>query len=265
MQARDYCRKADGRIAGPWELGVFQQGGQGRRSDLSAAVVTLRERGLGAVADEHGESFVKYHKGLQALEDQLDIPLPDTTFQPRPWQQQLLNILQSSPDDRTILWVADPAGGSGKSRLARHLCLNHKAICLSGKTVDMAHMYRKQPIAIFDISRAAAEHSDHVYTMAEKLKDGILSSGKYEGTCKIFRPPHVIVFANFEPDAGKWTPDRVKLIRPQEDDPQQSRIALNERMRAERERSRSPVTARHTDSEEPEILGAFDPLGVPLL
>ncbi len=63
----------------------------------------------------------------------------------------------------------------------------------------------------FDISRAAAEHSDHLYSMAEKLKNGFYLSTKYESVMKVFRPPHVLFFSNFHPDENKWSRDRVQL------------------------------------------------------
>lgn len=41
-QARDYCMKDDTRVEGPWEIGDFGSGGQGRRKDL----LKLKERAL---------------------------------------------------------------------------------------------------------------------------------------------------------------------------------------------------------------------------
>jgi hypothetical protein len=76
----------------------------------------------------------------------------------------------------------------------------------------MAYMYESQPIAIFDITRAAAEHSDHIYTMAEKLKNAWHQSTKYEPVMKLFKPPNVIVFANMCPQHDKWTAGRVEQI-----------------------------------------------------
>ena len=35
-QARDYCRKSDTRVAGPFEFGEWKNGGQGSRTDLNA-------------------------------------------------------------------------------------------------------------------------------------------------------------------------------------------------------------------------------------
>eukprot|EP00983_Pelagomonas_calceolata_P068625 1150006-Pelagomonas_calceolata.AAC.1 len=227
--ARDYCRKEDSRSAGPWEHGAFEQGGQGSRSDLAAACATLRSGGIHSVAEQHPTEFVKFNRGLRALQDELQETPADEGLHPYPWQQRLLDMVTGDPDDRTIVWVLDRRGGVGKSRLAKHLVLNYGAILLEGRLQDMCYTYNKEPIAVFDISRAAAEHSDHLYSMAEKLKNGLYLSTKYESRQKVFNPPHVIFFANQHPDYEKWSRDRIKVID------------LDKEQRLERERSRSPV------------------------
>jgi hypothetical protein len=118
-----------------------------------------------------------------------------------------------------VLWIRDSVGGKGKSRLTRHLCLEHKAIALSGRLADMmyafsqcVHSNESPPIVIFDVSRAQAEHSDHLYTMAEHLKNGQFFSTKYTSRMCFFAPPHVLFFANRLYDQDKWSADRVQLI-----------------------------------------------------
>jgi hypothetical protein len=66
-QAREYCRKPD-RIDGPWEFGTWSEVGQGKRSDLEAAITTLgrRNRPLD-VAEDQPAVFVKFHRGLYEL------------------------------------------------------------------------------------------------------------------------------------------------------------------------------------------------------
>lgn len=65
-QARDYTRKEDSRIDGPWEYGSWNSGGQGTRNDIQEAISTLKESGsIRRVAEEHPEVFIKYHKGLR--------------------------------------------------------------------------------------------------------------------------------------------------------------------------------------------------------
>lgn len=63
-QARDYCRKLDTRIDGPWEFGDFGVG-QGQRNDL-LAVKELLDSGAPEVdiADSAFETWCKYHKAF---------------------------------------------------------------------------------------------------------------------------------------------------------------------------------------------------------
>jgi len=64
-QAREYCRKNDTRVAGPWEYGEFTEPRPGNRTDIHDAITTLaRTRSLRDVAVEHGSSFIKYHRGF---------------------------------------------------------------------------------------------------------------------------------------------------------------------------------------------------------
>lgn len=64
-QARDYCRKEEGRLDGPWEHGEFASGGQGHRSDLAEIKEKLDEGAtLLQLAEEHFNSFVRYHRSF---------------------------------------------------------------------------------------------------------------------------------------------------------------------------------------------------------
>jgi len=67
-QARDYCMKEETRVSGPWEYGEWSSSGQGRRSDLISACKILEDSGLPTLIASHPEVFVKYHRGLQALQ-----------------------------------------------------------------------------------------------------------------------------------------------------------------------------------------------------
>lgn len=212
-EARNYASKTDTRIDGPVEYGTWQTVGQGRRSDINEfakAAIELPDRTL---VQEYPGMYLRYGNMLQRVRAAAEDPVEDREFQPKPWQQQVIDLITAAPDSRTIIWVYDPAGGQGKSRLAYHLSAEHGAILLSGKIADMAYAYDKQRIVMFDLSRTQAEHSDQLYTFAEQLKNGMLFSAKYESRQKIFKPPHVIFFSNSMPAEGKWTRDRLKLIR----------------------------------------------------
>lgn len=65
----EYVGKEDTRVAGPWEYGSKPE--QGRRNDLEelAAEVLVGERSLNELALTRPSTFVRYHKGLQALDD----------------------------------------------------------------------------------------------------------------------------------------------------------------------------------------------------
>lgn len=221
-EARRYCEKDDEtRLAGPWSRGEWHAGGQGARSDLHEAVAAMKEGGMSALINQHPTAFVKYSTGFERLrrayQAEEEDEMTDEGFVPRVWQKHLLRKLDTEPNDRTIYWVTDSAGGQGKSRLSRHLQFEHGAVQLSGRLADMAYFYDKQRIVIFDITRAAADNTDHLYTFAEQLKNGIIFSSKYESRSKKFKPPHVVFFSNSTWDRTKFSHDRVKELDLAED------------------------------------------------
>lgn len=217
-QARAYCMKDDTRVPGtePYEFGQFVET-QGKRNDLEAAITTLREHGLDAARSEHPAVWVKYSRGLRELARHEEGAARDEHFEPRPWQATVVAALEGQPDDRTIFWVTDGTGGAGKSRLARFLVANHGGLCLSGRLADMAHILggalesaSKPRIAIFDVSRAAAENVQHLYSFAEMVKNGLVVSTKYDSRQLVFEPLHCIFFSNSSWDRTKFSHDRVR-------------------------------------------------------
>lgn len=213
-QCRDYCRKADTQVSEPVEVGHFNAGGQGHRSDLDGLVEAVQQgKSDHEIASEYPKAFMLHGQKIAPLRQALKKPRRDTAFVPRPWQKELMERLEEEADDRTILWVLDSQGGKGKSRLAKHLVCEHGATALTGKLNDMTFLYNEERIVIFDISRSAAEHSDHLYTMAEHLKDGMIISNKYISIRKMpEHNVHVVFFANQRPAEGKWSEDRVTII-----------------------------------------------------
>lgn len=211
-QAREYAMKEESRVEGPWEFGVFTSSRQGARTDLATACDLVRTIGARAVAREYPEVYAKFHRGLHALEQALEEPVPDVGFEPRVWQQKVLDLVLMPADDRTIIWVKDTVGNSGKSRLGLHLQRNHGAVQLKGRVADMAYMYNKERIVVIDVPRTYADSMDHLYAFAEELKNGVVISTKYESCRKMFAAPHVVFFANFHPDEDKWSSDRLKLF-----------------------------------------------------
>lgn len=221
--AIDYCKKTETRIAGPWTYGNDPVAGRPKIS-LDDVVDYIQENPLSTqtdIADKFPHQYARHASGINALLNTMSKPLQgDDNFVPRPWQQKLLDIVTGVPHDRHIHWITDYDGGCGKSRLAMHLELAHGAIILSGQVRDMCLAYKNNmaPIVIFDISRAAIETSDHLYTMAENLKNGSIFNSKYESRGLRFKAPHVIFFSNVPPLEGKWSRDRCQHVVLSNDD-----------------------------------------------
>ena len=101
-QARDYCRKADTRSAGPWEFGQWIEG-QGERTDLQSVKRALDEGKSDVnIATDHFEHWVRYRK---AFSEYRMLITPDRTEKTQVW-----------------LMVGDP--GTGKSKKALTLFPN---------------------------------------------------------------------------------------------------------------------------------------------
>lgn len=218
--AEKYCSKEESRMPGkePFKWGT--RPAQGKRSDLADACDVMRNarggarRRLDALIEAAPDVYVKYMRGLEALARHYAHETPGFAFQvPRVWQLALEKTLQSTPDDRSIVWICDPVGGSGKSSFIRYYLTKYpgSAAVLAGKVADMAYMWEADyGAAFFDLTRTQAEQADHLYSFAESLKNGILVSSKYESRLKLFSPPHVIFFSNGPPSPGKWSLDRLR-------------------------------------------------------
>lgn len=136
----------------------------------------------------------------------------------RPWQQTILDIIMTEPDDRTVNWIYDEQGGQGKTQLIKYLIHHHEAIlCNGGKASDMinvvfnAYQNKKQiHVVLFSLTRP---EGNRISTAAlESIKDGCICNTKYETGSVIFNSPHVFVFANLPPDRTTLTDDRWNII-----------------------------------------------------
>lgn len=151
------------------------------------------------------------------------VPVPLKLVEPtRPWQIELLDVLRGEPDDRTIHWYYDHAGGAGKSQMTKWLMAKQDAVLLCGKRNDVFHGLMKRheetggwpTLVVYDVPRTNLEYVS--YDALESIKNGAFFSGKYEGGQALFNSPHVVVFANEAPDRAKMSADRwrVRLIKP---------------------------------------------------
>ncbi len=115
---------------------------------------------------------------------------------------------------REIHWYWESEGGWGKSILCKYMVHQMKAVLLGGANKDalygIASYVEKHgegpPIVIFDIPRV--NKGGISYQTLEYIKNGMFFNGKYESGMVLFNSPHVIVFANIEPDYDKLSVDR---------------------------------------------------------
>lgn len=142
------------------------------------------------------------------------IPEQIKVSEPRGWQLKVMDILKTEPDDRTIHWFWEPNGNVGKTTLCKFLVVKYNALMLTGKSSDMYHMISKFPnkrnVIIVDCPRSQQDYLN--YGALEQIKNGLIFSGKYEGSQIVFNCPHVIVFANHEPEYTKMSGDRWNVI-----------------------------------------------------
>jgi len=130
------------------------------------------------------------------------------------WQKRLLKLFKEEPDDRTIHWYYGE-GNDGKTAFAKHCAMKLGAAYVNGASKDikyfLANMKDVPKIVIFGIPKSSEGYVS--YSALEEVKDGIIFSCKYESQMKIYNPPHVVVFANFEPDLDMISPDRWRVKR----------------------------------------------------
>jgi hypothetical protein len=145
----------------------------------------------------------------------ITLPKPIKVHEPCGWQKEVLKIIETEPDERTIHWFWEPEGNVGKTVLCKFLVVKHNALMLTGKSADMYNMLAKNPhkmeLILVDCPRSQQDYIN--YGALEQIKNGLVFSGKYEGAQLVFNCPHVFVFANMEPDLDKMSKDRWNIVR----------------------------------------------------
>lgn len=132
------------------------------------------------------------------------------------WQTQVWELLDNQ-QERSILWVFEAKGNTGKSSLVKYLCVHKHAIILSGKASDIKYgvvkyfeLNKRYPTLItIDVPRTRKEFLQ--YSAIEELKNGCFFSGKYEGGMCIFNCPKIVCFSNSLPDLKAMSRDRWQI------------------------------------------------------
>jgi len=210
-----YCSKEDTRVEGPWTIGS-PGGQQGKRKDIEEAVARIESGDdvTDIISDIPGMVRYRSHllshsgaiKNKQAKKARVEV-MKGLVL--RPWQQDVVDMLDLPADDRHVLWIFERIGNVGKSTLGKYLEATRDAWWTTlGKKADMAYAYDRQRIVVFDVARTNESALDNLYSIAESLKNGSIFSSKYESIAKVFDPPHVVVFSNEPPNRSKMSKDR---------------------------------------------------------
>lgn len=135
------------------------------------------------------------------------------------WQKDILKVVKTEPDDRTVYWYWSHKGSIGKTCFCKFLYSKYGAYCLNGKGGDVRNgivEYTKSHgdtpgLIVYPIPRCHG--SEYVsYEAIENIKDMFFYSGKYEGGMVCGNSPHLIIFANEPPKETKLSLDRWHIV-----------------------------------------------------
>lgn len=208
-----YCRK-DGDVT---ELGdIPEQSLSGARSDLEDFKSSVRSGvlSLSELRELHSDVYAKYPRFcIEYVRDHMprkeieDFPLRD-------WQQDLVTLLSADPDSRTVIFVVDLNGNSGKSWFCDwyESRFPKTQVMLPGKKADMAYMLDTDIRVLFMDAPRSKQGEFIQYDFLEDVKNGRVFSGKYESGMKRLDKVHICVMMNEQPDMSKLSADRYMII-----------------------------------------------------
>lgn len=211
-QAKEYCSKEKSKngvtVEGGEEPGPTQQG---RRTDLEEFRDAVREGSTTeTLYERHLAVMAKYPVFARTYRQFVREYLYKTTitpFVPREgWQMDLSILLDRDPDSRTVVWRWEPVGNTGKSYFALHFKPEESFTITGGKHADIQYAYKGERYVFFDWARKSME--TFPYGLVEQFKNGYFLVTKYESTPHRFQPPHLVVFANEQPEYGALSGDR---------------------------------------------------------
>lgn len=127
------------------------------------------------------------------------------------WERDIISIINNIPDKRSIYWIWEKKGLTGKTTFAKYLAHKYNAIPLEGKKNDILFCAAnfESDTYVWDLERSMENYIS--YAALEKIKNGFFMCSKYESKPIIRNCPHVFVFANFPPDTAQLSEDRWRI------------------------------------------------------
>jgi hypothetical protein len=210
-----YCSKEDPE---PYIYGNVSEvkGSQGKRTDYDSFLADLKS---GVLDEDYLQD--KYPKILANTPNyfwsQITRHTPVEPIKEYPlfeWQEKLKRVLDSPSDDRTIIFIVDEKGNSGKTwfahyytKLRNELKPKSASVLYPGKLSDMSQAYIPSTEVLFmDCARKRAENLQ--YGFLEEIKNGQVFKAKYNSCMLACKVPHVVVNMNQLPDMEALSGDR---------------------------------------------------------
>lgn len=105
-EAREYCRKVEGRLAEPWEFGEWNERQQGKRNDILEGLAILKDKGLKGVCEEKPELFLRHHRSYAAYLAIMEQPKART-------KERITYVLVGESGIGKTKWAFDNFGAGG--------------------------------------------------------------------------------------------------------------------------------------------------------
>lgn len=131
------------------------------------------------------------------------------------WQKQVIEIIKTEPNDRTIYWFWEPNGCAGKTCLIKYIIKHFPKSTFScaTKSSDILTIAdAEKNIYLINFVRTQQDYAP--WSALEQLKDGLISDSKLKKISRniIMDSPHVICFANWPPNVNTMSKDRWNII-----------------------------------------------------
>lgn len=233
-QAKTYCLKN-----GNMRLNLDREppSRQGERTDISAfveAVKNGRITNTREALNDYPDMVALYPRFIELcfkIHTELDwtrgAPMPTNLYS---WQVDMIDIAlrdaSVDPENRKINVVLGTVGNEGKSwmsrwlqRIVREYFGRHDykvQVIRPNKADNMAYVLKDDnDCVIFDVPRARIDYFQ--YHLCEEIKDGFITSYKYEPREMVLKPAHLFLMCNeFNNEDGKggriFSDDRLRWI-----------------------------------------------------
>lgn len=143
---------------------------------------------------------------------------------PRPFQRDVLNYINTPGNDREIMYIWDRVGNKGKSKLIKYLVYQKIAlqVPMGNATQLKANICQQgpSPVYVIDMPRTlgSTEKLADLYSAIEEIKNGIVQCAMYGKHLQLLMmPPKVIVFSNEPPRTSMLSRDKWDIYRISDD------------------------------------------------